>query len=78
MNDARGPRLLHGTVCVPSLDAALVLYVDLLEQNIVERGVVSGHEANAWQAPKSAGARSAVLQPLPLTEQPDYRGKSVL
>ena len=77
MKSPRGPRLFHGSVCVPSLNAALALYVDLLEQKIVERGIVGDDEAQAWQAPLAAGARTAVLQPpsgapvyLRLIEQP--------
>ena len=72
-----GPRLLHGTVCVPSLTVASRLYVDLLEQNIVERGFISAEEARAWQAPATEGASFMVLQPasgvpvyLRLIEQP--------
>ncbi|MBL0123674.1 MAG: hypothetical protein IPP88_13425 [Betaproteobacteria bacterium] len=63
MTNSTRARLFCGTVCVPSLDAALALYVDLLEQNVVEQAVVSGEEALAWQAPAVLGARSAVLQP---------------
>jgi catechol 2,3-dioxygenase-like lactoylglutathione lyase family enzyme len=57
------PRLAHGTVCVPSLDDALKLYRDIFEQRVVEEGVVSVAEAEAWHAPAIAGAMSAVLQP---------------
>jgi len=58
-----GPRLAHGTVCVPSLEAALTLYRDVFEQTLLHAGVVDAAEAAAWQAPALAGARSAVLQP---------------
>ena len=63
MTNPPGPRLFHGTVCVPSMELALAFYVDLLEQTVVERGTVGGDEARAWQAPLAAGARSVVLQP---------------
>jgi catechol 2,3-dioxygenase-like lactoylglutathione lyase family enzyme len=76
-----GPRLLHGTVCVPSLDQALTLYRDLFEQTVVHTGTVGKAEADAWEAPALAGARSAVMQPpsgspvyLRLIEQADPAG----
>lgn len=58
-----GPRLAHGTVCVPSIDGALTLYRDVFEQNVILDGAVSADEAAAWQAPAMIGARSVVLQP---------------
>lgn len=63
MTSRHGPRLFHGTVCVPLMEPALALYVDLLEQRIVERGTLSADEAQAWHAPGAVGARSVVLQP---------------
>jgi catechol 2,3-dioxygenase-like lactoylglutathione lyase family enzyme len=75
------PRLLHGTVCVPNIDAALTLYRDVFEQMVVHTGSVSASEAIAWQAPNLVGAKSVVLQPpsgasvyLRLIEQPDPLG----
>jgi catechol 2,3-dioxygenase-like lactoylglutathione lyase family enzyme len=58
-----GPRLLHGTVCVPSLDNALMLYRDLFEQTVVHTATVGKSEAAAWEAPALAGAKSVVMQP---------------
>lgn len=78
MSSNVGPKLAHGTVCVPSLVAALELYEGLFEQRLLLRSTVSVSEAAAWQAPALAGAQSAVLQPpsntpvyLRLIEQPD-------
>ncbi|MFM7294770.1 MAG: VOC family protein [Burkholderiales bacterium] len=75
------PRLLHGTVCVPSLDNALSLYRDLFEQAVVHTASVGKSEAAAWEAPALAGARSVVMQPpsgsplyLRLIEQADPAG----
>lgn len=77
----KSPRLAHGTVCVPSIEAALQLYRDVFEQTVIHRGIVSAAEAEAWQAPALAGAPSVVLQPpsgaavyLRLIEQPDPPG----
>ena len=76
-----GPRLAHGTVCVPSLDQALTLYRDIFEQTVVHTGIVSAAEAEAWEAPSIVGAKSVVLQPpsgvpvyLRLIEQADPTG----
>jgi catechol 2,3-dioxygenase-like lactoylglutathione lyase family enzyme len=76
-----GPRLLHGTVCVPALDQALLLYRDLFEQTVVRTGTVGKAEAEAWEAPALAGAKSVVMQPpsgspvyLRLIEQADPAG----
>lgn len=60
---AAGPRLAHGTVTVPNMDAALSIYVGLLEQNVIGEAAVTDAEARAWQSPAIAGARSVVLQP---------------
>jgi catechol 2,3-dioxygenase-like lactoylglutathione lyase family enzyme len=78
-----GPRLLHGTVSVPDMKAALDVYAGLLEQRIVEDAQVSAAESRAWLAPAVEGARSVTLQPpsgrpvyLRLIEQkhlPSYR-----
>jgi catechol 2,3-dioxygenase-like lactoylglutathione lyase family enzyme len=72
------PRLAHGTVCVPNVDAALKLYAGLLEQDIIADSEVSADEASAWHTPRLVGARSVVMQPpskapvyLRLIEQPD-------
>jgi catechol 2,3-dioxygenase-like lactoylglutathione lyase family enzyme len=72
------PRLAHGTVCVPNVDAALKLYAGLLEQDIIADSEMSADEASAWQTPRLVGARSVVMQPpskapvyLRLIEQPD-------
>ena len=76
-----GPRLLHGTVCVPSIDQALTLYRDIFEQTVVHTGTVGKVEAEAWEAPALTGAKSVVMQPpsgspvyLRLIEQPDPAG----
>jgi catechol 2,3-dioxygenase-like lactoylglutathione lyase family enzyme len=58
-----GPRLAHGTVCVPNMNRALALYRDVFEQTVLHEGRVAENEANAWQAPAIAGARSTVLAP---------------
>jgi catechol 2,3-dioxygenase-like lactoylglutathione lyase family enzyme len=58
-----GPRLTHGTVCVPDLNEALPLYRDVFEQRVVSDSLVADAEAAAWQAPAIAGARTVVLQP---------------
>jgi catechol 2,3-dioxygenase-like lactoylglutathione lyase family enzyme len=57
------PKLLHGTVCVPELDAALALYRDVFEQTLISRSTVGESEALAWGAPEMTGAATAVLQP---------------
>lgn len=59
----KGPRLNHGTVCVPSMASALALYVGLLEQTVVADTHVTASEAAAWQVSAIEGARSVVLQP---------------
>jgi hypothetical protein len=58
-----GPRLALGTVTVPNMEAALALYVGLLEQKVILDAAVSDAEASAWHAPTIAGARTVVLQP---------------
>jgi catechol 2,3-dioxygenase-like lactoylglutathione lyase family enzyme len=75
------PRLHHGTVTVPNLDDALLLYRDVYEQTVIDRTPVGAAEAMAWQAPALDGADSAVLQPpsgapvyLRLIEQPSPPG----
>ena len=75
------PQLAHGTVCVPNIEAALALYRDVFEQNVIHIGEVTQSEATAWQTPKLIGAKSVVLQPpsgapvyLRLIEQPDPLG----
>jgi catechol 2,3-dioxygenase-like lactoylglutathione lyase family enzyme len=73
-----GPRLAHGTVCVPDIDEALLMYRDLFEQRVLYRGFVTPQLAAGWCAPQVAGARMAVMAPpsgeqvfLQLIEQTD-------
>jgi catechol 2,3-dioxygenase-like lactoylglutathione lyase family enzyme len=75
------PSLLHGTVTVPDLDAALLLYRDLFEQRLIDVSPIGSAEAAAWGASALVGARSAVLQPpsgapvyVRLIEQPPTPG----
>jgi catechol 2,3-dioxygenase-like lactoylglutathione lyase family enzyme len=78
-NTNSGPRLAHGTVCVPSMEDALALYEGQFEQRVVLRSTVTASEAVAWHAPAIAGVQSVVLQPpsgvpvyLRLIEQPEH------
>jgi catechol 2,3-dioxygenase-like lactoylglutathione lyase family enzyme len=63
MSGSAGPRLAHGTVCVPSMEDALSLYEGLFEQRVILRSTVGASEAAAWRAPSLEGAQSVVLQP---------------
>lgn len=56
-------RIAGGVISTPDLDAALTDYHACLGLEIVERGVLSADLAASWGCPKSAGARSATLQP---------------
>jgi hypothetical protein len=58
-----GPRLAHGIVTVPNMDAALAIYVGLLEQKIILDTLINDAEAQSWHAPATIGARTVVLQP---------------
>lgn len=84
MSDAlKHGRILGGVVTTPDLDAALGDYRDRLGLTVVEQGALSNELAASWDAPASAGARFATLQPksgthcfIRLVEQPlppDFR-----
>lgn len=70
-------RIVGGLTTTPALDAALGDYRDRLGLRIVEQGTLPVDLAASWNAPASAGARYATLQPvsgapcfLRLVEQP--------
>ncbi|WBQ14281.1 VOC family protein [Hyphomonadaceae bacterium BL14] len=75
--------LRAATLTVADLDAAEALYRDYLDYTTVSRGTLGADLAEAFNAPKSAGARSLVMAPasgaeiyLRLVEQkpvPEYK-----
>lgn len=71
--------ILGGLVVTPDLTLALQDYRDRLGLKLIVHGVLPDTLAHAWDAPQSAGAPFAVLQPasgapchIRLLEQPDH------
>ncbi|MFK8016425.1 MAG: VOC family protein [Gammaproteobacteria bacterium] len=79
MQSVQHGRIACGTISVRDLDASLALYRDALHQHVLDVGQVSDELARAWGAPRSRGARYAILNggsdtntALRLIEGPQY------
>ncbi|MFV0644736.1 MAG: hypothetical protein ACK5NN_09605 [Sphingomonadaceae bacterium] len=60
--------IAHGTILgglstVPDLDNAIVAYRDVLQLELIERGVVDVALATSWGCPGNAGSPCAILRP---------------
>ncbi|NDC58378.1 MAG: hypothetical protein EBZ50_06065, partial [Alphaproteobacteria bacterium] len=71
--------LRAATLTVADLDRSIALYRDWLDHRLIEHGALDEALAASWGAPKTAGARTAVLEPasgaeifLRLVEQPPH------
>ena len=55
--------LRAATLTVADLDRSIALYRDWLDHRLIEHGALDEALAASWGAPKTAGARTAVLEP---------------